>query len=87
MSEPSRATSGATSAASATSPSFARVRVGSFDEDDMVTLDELMDAAEEGLEELTPEAAGSRRARAHHRLHRARRDRTDAATALLDLTR
>ncbi|RIY00796.1 tRNA pseudouridine(55) synthase TruB [Aureimonas flava] len=39
-----------------------RVRVGSFDEDDMVTLDELMDAAEEGLEELAPEAveAGAR---------------------------
>ncbi|WP_279482707.1 tRNA pseudouridine(55) synthase TruB [Aureimonas sp. SK2] len=36
-----------------------RVRVGSFDEDDMVTLDELMDAAEEGLETLTPEAVES----------------------------
>ncbi|WP_062016949.1 tRNA pseudouridine(55) synthase TruB [Aureimonas sp. AU4] len=39
-----------------------RVQVGGFTEDDLVTLDELMDAADEGLEELTEEqqASGAR---------------------------
>jgi tRNA pseudouridine55 synthase len=39
-----------------------RVQVGGFTEDDLVTLDELMDAADEGLEELSEEqqASGAR---------------------------
>ncbi|WP_062114623.1 tRNA pseudouridine(55) synthase TruB [Aureimonas sp. AU40] len=62
-----------------------RVRVGAFDEDDLITLDDLMDAAEEGLEELTQEAIDSGARPRVVRFEALDEFVLDAATALSDL--
>ena len=62
-----------------------RVRVGAFDEDDLVTLDDLMDAAEDGLEELDQEAIDSGARPRVVRFQALDEFVLDAATALSDL--
>lgn len=62
-----------------------RVSVGAFDEDDLVTLDDLMDAAEEGLEELDAEAIESGARPRVVRFEALDAFVLDAATALSDL--
>ncbi|KTR03023.1 tRNA pseudouridine synthase B [Aureimonas ureilytica] len=62
-----------------------RIRVGAFDEDDLITLDDLMDAAEDGLEELDQEAIDSGARPRVVRFQALDEFVLDAATALSDL--
>lgn len=62
-----------------------RIRVGAFDEDDLITLDDLMDAAEEGLEELDQEAIDAGARPRVVRFEALDEFVLDAATALSDL--
>jgi tRNA pseudouridine55 synthase len=62
-----------------------RTSVGGFDEDDMVTIEELMDAADEGLEELDAEAIEAGSKPRVVRFEALDEFVLDAATALSDL--